>query len=334
MPNGKAGPPPPGTGLSCVPFPIARNLLSCRRPNRRWGDVLARKDKIFINYRRADAGGYAGRLSDSLADYFGPQRVFRDVTGIEFGHDFERVIDEKLEESGALVVMIGDRWAGATDDDGRRRLDDPEDYVVRKIAAALKADVPVVPVLIGDATMPRVSELPASIAGLARRNAMSISDERWPGDVDRLAEVIAIDVPGTVAQRRLDRWRALALALLVAASLLSTFALTRALPAALAGQSLRAAGFVPIVSALPFIAIALAGALTLNATPLMEPRGRRYAWASIGLAIVSTIGTFIAYAVHNVADPGGSLIVNFAVGNATAIATIGLLALAGFRSDR
>ena len=78
---------------------------------------MAGKDKIFINYRRSDSGGYAGRLSDSLAAYFGAQRVFRDVTGIAFGHDFERVIDEKLAESGALVVVIGEGWVGATDDD-------------------------------------------------------------------------------------------------------------------------------------------------------------------------------------------------------------------------
>ena len=40
-------------------------------------------DKIFINYRRDDAGGFAGRLSDTLANYFGRNRVFRDVTDID-----------------------------------------------------------------------------------------------------------------------------------------------------------------------------------------------------------------------------------------------------------
>ena len=72
------------------------------------------KDKIFINYRRDDAGGFAGRLADSLGAYFGPGRVFRDVTGIDYGDDFERVIDEKLAESGALIVVIGDRWSTVT----------------------------------------------------------------------------------------------------------------------------------------------------------------------------------------------------------------------------
>lgn len=63
---------------------------------------------MFINYRRDEAGFFAGRLFDSLSEYFGEERVFRDVTGIDYGHDFASVITEKLEGSGALIVLIGD----------------------------------------------------------------------------------------------------------------------------------------------------------------------------------------------------------------------------------
>lgn len=79
------------------------------------------KDKIFINYRRDDAAGFAGRLADSLGDYFGRDRVFRDVTDIDYGDDFEEIIDQKLAESGAVVVLIGDRWSSITDPQGERR---------------------------------------------------------------------------------------------------------------------------------------------------------------------------------------------------------------------
>lgn len=48
-------------------------MFSSKRPQ---------SDKIFINYRRDGSGGYAGRLADTLAAYFGAGRVFRDVTGI------------------------------------------------------------------------------------------------------------------------------------------------------------------------------------------------------------------------------------------------------------
>jgi hypothetical protein len=298
-----------------------------------FGSKTARNEKIFVNYRREDAGGFAGRLSDSLANYFGQGRVFRDVTGIDYGHDFEKVIDEKLEESGALVVMIGESWTRVTDGDGRRRLDDPGDYVVREVAAALRADVPVVPVLIGDAAMPRDGELPASIAELARRNAITITDERWDYDIDRLAKVLTIDVPGTVAQRRLDLVKAAALALLVVSGMLATLAFCAAVPVWQGGErSLRDAGFAPIVSALPFMAIVLAGALTINAAPAIESGKRRYAWAAVVLAALSTIGTFVHYALTNVAAPDMALVVNYGSATVTIFGMLVLIALAGFRA--
>ncbi|MBC2777302.1 toll/interleukin-1 receptor domain-containing protein [Parasphingopyxis marina] len=297
-----------------------------------FGTKAARSEKIFVNYRREDAGGFAGRLSDSLANYFGAGRVFRDVTGIDYGHDFEKVIDEKLEESGALVVMIGERWTSVTDAEGKRRLDDPGDYVVREIAAALRNGVPVLPVLIGEASMPRTEELPASLAELARRNAISLTDERWDFDVDRLAKVLTIDVPGTVAQRRLDWMKAAALAMLVLGGAIATLVFCAALGTWRPPEGLREAGFSPIVSAIPFMAIVFAGALTLNAAPAMEPGKRKYAWASVALATVGTLGAFIAYALRNVAEPNGSLVANFGASTITIFGMLALLALAGFRA--
>jgi hypothetical protein len=98
-------------------------------------------EKIFINYRRDDAGGFAGRLSDTLANYFGRDRVFRDVTDIGYGHDFAQVIDQKLSESGAVAVLIGDKWSSVSNKEGKRRLDDAADYVSREIAAAWKRQI-------------------------------------------------------------------------------------------------------------------------------------------------------------------------------------------------
>jgi hypothetical protein len=297
-----------------------------------FGTKAARSEKIFVNYRREDAGGFAGRLSDSLANYFGAGRVFRDVTGIDYGHDFEKVIDEKLEESGALVVMIGERWTSVTDADGKRRLDDPGDYVVREIAAALRNDVPVLPVLIGEASMPRTEELPESLAELARRNAISLTDERWDFDVDRLAKVLTIDVPGTVAQRRLDWMKAGALAMLVLGGTIAILAFCAALGSWRPPEGLRDAGFSPILSAIPFMAIVFAGALTLNAAPAMEPGKRKYAWAAVALATAGTLGAFVAYALRNVAEPNGSLVANFGASTITILGMLALLALAGFRA--
>lgn len=292
-----------------------------------------RNEKIFINYRRDDAGGFAGRLSDTLAGYFGQDRVFRDVTGIDYGHDFEQVIDEKLAESGALVVVIGERWTSVADGEGRRRLDDPDDYVCREIQAALRSGVPVIPVLIADAAMPRPEDLPESLRELARRNAMTVTDERWDFDVARLAKILSIDVPGSVAQRRLDLLRAVALLLLLVTGALATAAFCLAVREWTgAAGGLRAAGFSPLVSALPFMAIVIVGTLTVNALPWMEARGRKYGQLAVALAAASTIGSFVNYSLTNVEHPDGALLVNFGVGTITLYGMFALLALAGFRA--
>src|SRR5688572_7250381 len=157
------------------------------------------KDRIFINYRRDDSAGFAGRLADSLGAWFGPERIFRDVGGIGYGEDFEQTIDSRLEESGAVVVVIGDHWTTLAGADGQRRLDDPFDYVSREISVALRNGIAVVPVLLGNASMPRAEELPEALKDLAKRNAITVSDERWNFDVERLAKVLSIDVPGSVA---------------------------------------------------------------------------------------------------------------------------------------
>ena len=292
-----------------------------------------RNDKIFINYRRDDAGGFAGRLSDTLTAHFGGDRVFRDVTGIDYGHDFEKVIDERVSESCAIVVLIGDKWTSVVNADGRRRLDDPDDYVCREIAAALASGVTVVPVLIGDAAMPRRDELPERLAELTRRNAMTITDERWDFDVARLAKVLAIDVPGSVAQQRLDFLKTVALLLLLAGGLFNTIMFCAALGhGALAGSGLIEAGFPPIVSAVPFIAILLAGALTLTAAPAMEAPKRRFAWAAVALAAFGTLVPFVIYTINNVALPTWSLVVNFGAATAVIAGVLALMMLAGFRA--
>lgn len=294
---------------------------------------VPRNDKIFISYRRDDAGGFAGRLSDTLTAHFGDDRVFRDITGIEYGDDFEQVIDTRITESSAVIVLIGDRWTSVAGADGGRRLDDPEDYVRREVSAALASGVAVVPVLIGEAGMPRRDELPENLAGLARRNAMTLTDERWDFDVARLAKMLAIDVPGSVAQRRLDLLRVGALGLLVAAGLFNILAFCLALGrGALAGAGLIEAGYSPLVSGIPFIAILLAGGLVLAAAPSIESGRRTYAWAAVGLAAGGTLSAFVYYALNNVAQPTRSLAVNFGASNAILLGIAALIALAGFRA--
>lgn len=294
--------------------------------------ALPDRERIFVNYRRDDAGGYAGRLSDSLAQYFGADRVFRDVTGIDYGHDFESVIEERLASSGALIVLIGEKWVDVTDSGGRRRLDDPGDYVTSEISGALKSGVAVLPVLIGAARMPRAEELPEKLHPLIRRNAMTITDERWEHDVERLAKVIAIDVPGSVAQRRLDRLSAIALIALFASGLLATLGFCVALIGEGGLAQLRANGFTPLMASIPFFGIVAAGTCTMLAARDIEAAKRNYARAAVAVAVVGTIGTFLYYVVTNNQTPILALVTNFAGAMIVIPAMLALIAMAGFRA--
>jgi hypothetical protein len=58
-----------------------------------------------------------------------------------------------------------------TDEQGRRRLDNPEDFVRIEIATALSREVRVIPVLLDGASMPRTTDLPDDLKPLVRRNA-------------------------------------------------------------------------------------------------------------------------------------------------------------------
>jgi hypothetical protein len=69
--------------------------------------------------------------------------------------------------------LIGDQWLTVTDEQGRRRLDDPDDFVRLELEAALTRQVRVIPILIDGARMPHAGDLPDSLAKLVRRQTLS-----------------------------------------------------------------------------------------------------------------------------------------------------------------
>lgn len=146
---------------------------------------------IFINYRREDSRADAGRLFDWLSGHFGKDRVFMDIAGsIEPGMDFDEVIERAVTSCEALIVVIGKQWLTTTDSAGRRRLDNPNDYVRLEIAKALQRNIRVIPVLVQEATMPTAEELPEDLVRLAKRQALEISDSRWDYDTEQLVKVL------------------------------------------------------------------------------------------------------------------------------------------------
>jgi hypothetical protein len=89
-----------------------------------------------------------------------------------------------------LLALIGQRWLTSTDGDGRRRLDDPGDFVRLEIEAALNRNVRIIPILVEDAQMPSADDLPPSLGMLARRQALELSPNRFEFDIGRLIRVL------------------------------------------------------------------------------------------------------------------------------------------------
>jgi hypothetical protein len=147
--------------------------------------------QIFISYRREDSAGYAGRLRESLERRLGKGAVFRDVDALEPGQDFVDTIAVRLRDAKACLVLIGREWLDAEDASGRRRLAQQNDYVRLEIATALEQpNMRVIPVLVEGTRMPATEELPETIQGLARRQAVSLRDESWDTDVQRFVSAL------------------------------------------------------------------------------------------------------------------------------------------------
>jgi len=165
---------------------------------------------IFISYRRDDAPGYAGRLYDRLAAHFGADHVFMDVQGIEPGVDFVDAIERALGSCEIVIVLIGKDWLAA-DSAGRRRLDDPNDFVRVETATALARGIRVVPVLVEGAEMPRGDTLPTELLPLVRRQAVELSHKQWDATsaelIRTLEKILDRDKARAVGARVADRPR-------------------------------------------------------------------------------------------------------------------------------
>jgi hypothetical protein len=175
---------------------------------------------VFLSYRRSDTGGEVGRLSDSLKHKLGRRLVFRDVADIAPGTAFDAVLERELAAAKLVLVLIGPAWL----DELKQRLERPEvDYLRVEVATALSKGKRVIPVLLKGASLPPPEALPAELVPLAKRQAMTMRDEAWSQDVDRLIDAIG----------RPYRWDRLAMraAIVVLAIVVSVWALAPQLAA-------------------------------------------------------------------------------------------------------
>lgn len=117
---------------------------------------------IFVSYRRSDAGGHAFRVFERLRDRFGEQYVFFDQDSIEPGDHFPDHIEKAIRSAAVVLVVIGPNWL---DELNERAANRQTDFVRHEVSIAVERkrstndQVEVIPLLVGDATMPAPDDL-------------------------------------------------------------------------------------------------------------------------------------------------------------------------------
>ena len=143
--------------------------------------------KVFVSYRRLDSQGEAGRLGDVLESELGGGSFFRDVVSISPGIAFDEAIDKQLSAADVVLVLIGAEWL----DELKARLNGTDtDYLRVEVARSLAANKSVIPVLINGAVLPAAADLPDDLRPLTRMQAISLRDEAWESDCDRILDAV------------------------------------------------------------------------------------------------------------------------------------------------
>jgi len=142
--------------------------------------------KVFISYRHEDSGFAARGVHDRLERELGRESLFMDVDAIPLGLDFVAVLGAEVGKCDVLLAIIGPSWLEARDEDGDRRLDSEHDFVRIEIAAALRRNIRVIPILLEGTRVPKAERLPDDLKALARRHALDVRHTSFPADMDRL----------------------------------------------------------------------------------------------------------------------------------------------------
>jgi len=157
--------------------------------------------KIFISYRRDDSAFAARGVHDRLEREFGRESLFMDVDAVRLGVDFVEKIGAEVAKCDVLLAIIGPYWLEANDKESNRRLDNGHDFVRIEIAATLKRNIPVIPILLEGTLMPKAERLPDELKGLARRNGLDVRHASFHSDMDRLVRGLrGTSVPITLTE--------------------------------------------------------------------------------------------------------------------------------------
>ena len=148
--------------------------------------------RIFISYRRHDSKYQARMIHEAFAKEVSRENVFMDVDSIPPGANFRKLLRDWVAQCDVLLALIGPDWTDATDPStGKRRLENPSDFVRIEIGEALARDIPVAPILLDGAPMPDADQLPSDLKELCDRQAEFIDYRTFDTDVQRLIKKLS-----------------------------------------------------------------------------------------------------------------------------------------------
>lgn len=140
---------------------------------------------IFVSYRRADSQGITAHIVDRLNIAFGEPMVFRDIYDIGPGYDFTQVLQNALAESTVMILVIGPSWVAELQRRQQRDQGVEIDWVRQEVRTALMRGIPIIPVLVDGARMPRPNDLPYELSSLPQygSNAIPIYQSTFNTDI-------------------------------------------------------------------------------------------------------------------------------------------------------
>ncbi len=160
---------------------------------------------IFISYRREDSAGWTGRLAERLRQQFGAESIFMDIDTIQPGTDFTEALRSAVGACDVLLAMIGPEWSIIKNAEGQIRLEDPNDWMRIELMTALSRNIPIIPVLVGGASLPKTSALPDDLRKLFHYQSYELTDKRWEYDATQLIQILEKVVHGVKPKGYLAR---------------------------------------------------------------------------------------------------------------------------------
>ena len=130
--------------------------------------------EVFINYRKVESSLAANLLNFEFDKKFGEGVSFLDVGSIRGGAEWRDAIFNTIPLCKVMVVLIEDNWHNEINSRELNQETTGDDIARVEISKALNIGMPVLPVLLGRARMPKTRELPEDLKRLTEFQATEL----------------------------------------------------------------------------------------------------------------------------------------------------------------